>query len=230
MDLNNGAEGGPLGATVSTANSGGASGNPFDLFAGTPTITYDNTHALGTQSYKVVAGASAQQMAWSSASVGTVAEMWWRIYLWSSAAPSGVTGIIRWTIGGSQAARLRYETDGTLTLSDSGNAAEIATASAFPTGEWARIEGHIQFVATGAAVELRTYHGDSATPIEAVTGSAGGIGVNCDQISFGSFNAATWTGWMDGINANDNGFKGPLTRGRSGLLVPNYAARRAASW
>ncbi|GAA3957742.1 hypothetical protein GCM10023085_45320 [Actinomadura viridis] len=231
MELNNSAEGGTNGATVSAANSGGASGNPFDSTVGTPTITFDNTQALGALSYRVVAGASAQQVAWTSASHGTQAETWGRFYLWSSSAPSGVTGIVRWVTGGSQAARLRYESTGVLTLSDAGNAAEIATAAAIPTGQWVRIEWHIQFVASGAVVELRTYNSpDSTTPSENLSTVAAGLGVNCDTVQFGSFNSATWTGWLDGLQVNNTGWPGPITRRTAPLIEPRTAGVRATRW
>jgi hypothetical protein len=233
VELNNGAEGGTEDATVTTANSGGASGDAWDAVVGTPTITFDNEHALGTRAYKVTAAASAQQMAWTSTSHGTRAQTWGRVYLWSNGHPSGVTGIIRWVTGGSQAARLRYESTGVLTLSDAGNAAEFATAAAIPTGQWVRIEWHIVFVNSGATVELRTYNSaDSTTPTENLsTGAAAGIGVNCDRVEFGSLNSATWTGWMDGIQANDTGWPGPITRRPSGLLMAaSAAAVRAGRW
>lgn len=231
MELNNAAEGGTLGATVTTANSGGASGDPWDATVGTPTITFDNAQALGTLSYKVVAAASAQQVAWTSTSHGTQSETWGRLYLWSQAAPSGVTGIVRFVVGGSQAARLRYESTGLLTLSDAGNSAEFSTAAAIPTGQWVRIEWHIQFVNTGATVELRTYNAaDSTTPTENLSTTATGIGVNCDRVEFGSFNSATWTGWMDGIQVNNTGWPGPITDRARRLIVPPPAVVRASRW
>jgi hypothetical protein len=232
VELNNNAEGGANGVTVSAANSGAASGNAWDATVGTPTITYDNTHSLGNLAYKVVAGGSAQQMAWTSASHGTQAETWGRIYLWSDGHPSSVTGIARFMSGGSQAARLRYESTGLLTISDSGNSPEFSTAGAIPTGQWIRLEWHIQFVATNATVELRTFNSpDSTTPTESLSvANAAGIGANCDRLEFGSFNASTWTGWMDGLNVNSIGFPGPVTRRRSGVLVSTSAVRRAATW
>jgi hypothetical protein len=232
VELNNGAEGGSLGATVSAANSGGASGNAWDATVGTPTITYDNTHALGTMAYRVAAAGTAQQMAWTSTSHGVQAETWGRKYLWSDGHPTGVTGIVRWVTGGAQAARLRYEPSGVLTLSDAGNAAELATVGAIPTGQWVRIEWHLQFVASGATVELRTFNSaDSLTPTENLSAVAAGIGVNCDRVEFGSFNSTVWTGYMDALQVNNTGFAGPITRRRSGLLVASGAAAvRAGRW
>lgn len=203
------AEQGVLAATVGTGEAG--SGDPWDAVVGTPTITYDNVHAYHRMAYKVVAAASAQQLVWTSTSVGTVGEMWGRFYLWSNAAPSAATGLIRLTVSGAQAARLRYNADGTLTLADAGNAAEITTVGAIPTGQWVRIEFHIQFVASNATVEMKTFNNpDSNTATETLTTStAAGMGVNCDRVEWGSFNSATWTGWMDNLQVNAVGFPGP---------------------
>ncbi|TDD97652.1 hypothetical protein [Actinomadura rubrisoli] len=231
MELNNGAEGGTNTTTVSAANSGGASGNPFDSVVGTPTITFDNTHALGNLSYKVVAGASAQQMVWSSASHGTQSETWGRLYLYSSGAPSAVTGIVRWLVGVGQTARLRYESTGVLTLSDVGNNPEFATANPIPTGQWVRLEWHILFQAGTGVCDLRTYNNaDSTTPTESLSSATLNAAAGCDTVQWGSFNAVTWTGWLDGLQVNNTGFPGPITA-RPAVTVANRAAVvRAAGW
>lgn len=229
MELNNGAEGGTPGTTVSAANSGGASGDPFTSTTGTPTITFDDTHALGTLAYKVVAGTVGQQVVWAWPAVG---ELWGRFYLYSAGAPSASTGLLRFLVSGGQAARIRYDSTGTLTLSDAGNASEVTTAAAIPTGQWIRVEWHIQFVASGAVVELVTYNNpDSRTATETLSASATGIGVNCDSVQIGSFNNTTWTGWLDGLNINTDGFPGPIERRPTRVLVASRAAAmRAASW
>ncbi|WP_242890295.1 hypothetical protein [Actinomadura litoris] len=231
MELNNGAEGGSNGVTVSAANSGGASGNAFDSTVGTPTITYDSAQARGTLAYKVVAGASAQQLVWSS-SMGTQAELWGRLYLYSSGAPNSSNGLIRFLTGGSQAARLRYETTGALAIADSGNSPEFTTTNALATGQWTRVEFHIQFIATNAVVELRLYNSaDSTTPTETQSVSnAAGMGVNCDTIQIGSFNSATMTVWMDGLQVNNTGWPGPIVGRPSPLVASRAATVRAARW
>lgn len=231
MLLTNSADGGTLGATVSAANSGGASGNAFDSVVGTPTITFDNTHSLGPFAYKVIGGASAQQMVWSTAQ-GTIAQQYGRLYLYTTGNPSGVTGIVRWLVGGAQAARLRLETTGALTISDAGNAAEITTTNAIALNQWIRIEWHVVFVASNATIEIKLFNNaDSATPTETVTSTtAAGLGVNCDTTQLGSFNSSTWTGWMDAIEINDTGYPGPLVRPPFRPLVAGGAVMRAAGW
>lgn len=203
-----------VGTAVTTGNQGFSVGNPFDQVIGGG-ITLDDTHCLGTRSFKITDASSAQQLAWTSAKLGTVSELWGRMFLWYSATPNTPIGLIRPTTGGSQAARIRMNGDGTLTLADGGNAAEITTASALPSGQWVRIEWHIQFVATSATVELETYNSyQSLTTTESLSASAGGIGTNCDTVQFGAFTSGsyTFTAWMDGIAVHDDssiGFLGP---------------------
>jgi hypothetical protein len=212
--LFNYALGGTNGTTVSAANSGGASGDAFDSVVGTPTITFDNTHSLGGLSYKLVNPPSAQQLVWST-KLGTVGELWGRFFIWYDTAPTAPVGLIRPTTGGSQASRIRINSDGTLTLADSGNAAEITTASALPTGQWVRCEWYTQFVSTSAQVNLMTWNtaGSTGTPTENLSASAGGIGVNADAVQIGGFNAATFTCWLAGLavhNEPARGFLGPI--------------------
>lgn len=230
--LFNGAEGGAVGATVSAGNSGDTSGDAWDGVVGTPTITYDNAFALGTRSYLISNAPSTQQMFWST-KLGTVSELWGRFYLRYSALPNTPIGLVRPTTGGSQAARIRLNNDGTLTISDSGNAAEVTTVAALPTAQFIRVEWHIQFVATSAVVELKTFNSSqSLTPTENLSTSASGIGVNCDAVQFGAFTSGSFvfSGWMDGIAVHDDpsiGFLGPYrsvnpVRGR--LQAVNRAA------
>lgn len=203
-----------VGTAVTTGNQGFSTGDPFDQVIGGG-ITLDNTHCLGTRSYMISDAASSQQLAWTSAKLGTVSELWGRMFLWYNATPNTPIGLIRPTTGGSQAARIRMNNDGTLTLADGGNAAEITTASALPSGQWVRIEWHIQFVAAGATVELKTFNNyQQMTVTENLSASAGGIGVNCDTVQFGAFvgGSYTFTAWMDGIavhNDSSIGFLGP---------------------
>lgn len=208
------------GATVGTGESG--SGNPWDATVGTPTITYAPEHARGRMGYEVVAGASAQQMSWST-SLGTITDVYGRFYLWSHAAPSTATGLFRFTAAAAQTARIRYNADGTLTISDAGNAAEVTT-TALTTGALIRIGFRIQFVATNATVTLNVYDSPSSlTPSETVTTStAAGMGTSADRVDIGAFNAATWTGCFSDIALSATAEPGPV------LSAPPALARNRA--
>lgn len=237
MQLVNNADGGVEDATVTALNSGGASGDAFDTVVGTPNITFDDEHAYGPRAYKVaVSGATTpHQVVWTSSSVGTVGEMWGRLYLWSAAHPAdNRLGLVRFLSGGSQAARLIYQTDGTLLVSDAGNGPEITTTGTVPTGQWCRIEWHITFVATSATIEVRLYNSaDSATATETIsTTTANGVGVNCDRVEIGAYLnglPSTWTGWIDNIEVNDSDWPGPATEEHSGSATISGALGMGAS-
>jgi hypothetical protein len=203
------ADQGVQGATVGTGEAG--SGNPWDAVVGTPTITYASEHARGRMAYQVVAGASAQQVVWTSASVGTVTQIYGRFYLWSHAHPSTPTGIFRFVGAGSQTARLRYGNDGTLVMADAGNAAEVTTG-VISTGKLIRVGFGIQFVAANASVFINVYDNPNSTaPSDsASTAIAAGMGTSCDRVEIGSFNSATWTGCLDDIALSATGEPGPV--------------------
>ncbi|MER6892029.1 hypothetical protein, partial [Streptomyces halstedii] len=217
MQLVNGADGGTQGLTVTPANSGGASGNAWNAVAGTPNIVYDGAHARGALAYKldVAAATTPHQVVWTSASMGAVTQLYGRLYLWTAAHPvTNRLGLVRFMNGASQAARLILQTDGTLQLTDAGNAAELNTTTPIATGQWVRVEWRVVFVATGAAVEVRLFNdADSTVATQVVSGTASGIGAACDSVQIGAYLnglASSWTAWLDSIELNDTGFPGPL--------------------
>lgn len=200
---------GVQGATVGAGESG--SGNPWDAVVGTPTITYASEHARGRMGYQVVAGAAAQQAVWTSASVGSVTDLYGRFYLWSHGDPNTPTGIFRFLAGGSQTARLRYGSDGTLVMADSGNATEITTA-AISTGKLIRVGFRVEFVAADATLVINVYDNPhSLTPTDtASTSTAAGVGTACDRVEIGSFNNATWTACFSDIALSAVSEPGPV--------------------
>lgn len=230
--ITNNADGGSDGTTVTAGNSGGASGTAYDSVVGTPTITFDNDHASsGSLAYKVTGGTGAQQMVWSTA-LGTVGQLWGRFYIWSSGAPSTNIGIVRFTVGGSQTARLRYETTGQLMLSDAGNGPEVTTTSAIPTGQWVRVEFQITFTPATGTCDLRYYSdAESETATESLSSSSLNAALNCDTVQIGCHNTVTLTYWMDDIEINTTGFPGPAPRGRGRApMVTPISALHAATW
>lgn len=232
MELNNGAEGGTASVAVSSGNSGGASGDAFNSTVGTPAITYDSTHALGTLAYRVAPTTSAQQMVWSSASLGTRGELWGRFYLWSAGAPSAANGLVRFLVGGSQTARLSYEAGGTLTFRDAGNSPEITSSGIIPTGQWVRIEWHAIFTPATGTTELRIYNNaDSTTATETLSSGSANLGTNCDAVQLGSFNNVTQSAfWLDGLQVNDTGWPGPIAGLPRAPRMSSAAVVRAARW
>jgi len=84
--LSNSAEGGTDTTAVTTANSGGTSGNAWDTVTGAP--TFSATHAAhGTLCYSFPA-ATATNVQWSAASIGMMATLYARLYVYPTANPA----------------------------------------------------------------------------------------------------------------------------------------------
>lgn len=214
--LNNGGEGGTDGAAVTSGNSGGVSGNAWDSVTGAP--TFDSAHAYGSLAYKfdLAASSTSRQLIWSSA-LGTQSEVWGRFYLWTGAAPpvTNRVGIVRGLVGGGQAFRITWETDGTIAFRDAGNGitggGTMVTSAALPSNQWVRVEFHaIPLSSTGTA-ELRVYHNaDSTTATQTLSTTSSNMVAGVDSLQWGAFVGATCTAtfWLDLINANTTGFPG----------------------
>jgi hypothetical protein len=89
--LTNSFESGTNGTTITTGNSGGASGNAFDVTeaSGTSILVYSNTQAAhGSLSAEFANnGDGANSVSWST-SLGTQTQVWFRAYVYFTANPS----------------------------------------------------------------------------------------------------------------------------------------------
>lgn len=230
--LTNTAEGGTLTAAVTTGNSGGASGNAWDSVAVGGALTYDNTHNRGAVAYKVVGDTvNPTYMTWSTA-LGTVGEVWGRIYLYLTAAPSAATGLVRLRVGGVQTMRIQLATAGAGQLEirkNSGNTLVGTVPTACATNQWIRFEYHLLAVTSGAQLEVRLYNtADSATATDQFSSTGDTLtSANVDEVAVGHHNAsAASTLWMDDIEVNTTGWPGPSVTPIPHLLA--VARRRPA--
>jgi len=144
----NTAEGGTNGTTVSTGNSGGASGNAWDLVnipAG-QTLTYTASAFAGSHGFDVgtdtgtVAGA---QMRWGDALALTQGAL--RAFVYLPATAPSVTAIVAQvstnnsgTIG--SCGKLAISPSGKLALQDAAGTTLWNSPSVLPTGQWLRLE------------------------------------------------------------------------------------------
>lgn len=228
LPLSNNAEGGTSGTTVSTANSGGASGDAW----GTPvigtgmTLTFDNAHAAhGTLAYKVALTSTATAITylpWPSTQVGTVTEIWGRLYIWSAnlTPPAASLRLVRFLNAGTAVAGFNVASGTGAIECRSAADALIGTASAssaITASTWMRLEFHYLFnTATGETARVNVYTGDSATINTSATCSAINQGAACNEVRFGANTAAfsSTSGnafWLDDINVNATGLPGPAT-------------------
>jgi hypothetical protein len=206
-------EGGTDGTTVSTGNSGGASGTAFSgvQITGTSTVKYESTGALhDTMSCEIVANAGYGLVRWDNAVLGSLTTTCCAMYVKFSALPSAYSPISegKQTDGGSLAWRINVSSLGNVRLVNASAATVASTTSApISTGTLYRIEWQITH-GTGA-YNVQVFSGDSTTALATLSGtSAGAFGTATQQIYFGRTQTPDYTVMIDTLGV-DTGALGP---------------------
>lgn len=233
----NSAEGGSSGTTVTTGNSGGASGDAWTAvtIAGGDGLTFDNTHAAhGNLAYKIVAttGATFFERTYPGATT-TVAL---RFYLYIAANPSSLVTLANFTSSGTVRCMVNITAAGKLQFqSASGVATLMGTVT--PTGQWVRVELTATLNAVTGSMTLKRFDNpDSNTVGDSITASGQNLGGSADRYRIGrlGFSTGSFSGghWIDEIAANDTGVAiGPLAAERSltdSITVSDSTARGVA--
>lgn len=213
LTITNNAAGGTNGVQTSVANSGGASGTPWDstTVAGTGAVFQaDSTHVPpghpSALSYQVATGATAVQCytVWAAATGGNSmaggnwSPMWFRFYLYATVLPSGVNNRVLAPFdptGGSICGALRHnQTTGFLSATNNANGQVGVGALAVPLNAWCRIEGYFTpgggggpaAAAAGYAhVDLYTTSIEGTTPDDSFTTSLSNFGASFGQARWG---------------------------------------------
>lgn len=210
----NTAEGGSNGVTVTTGNSGGASGDAWDAvqIGASAGLTYTTAEkANGSVGYSMsTAGTSTTcYLRWTGFNL---ARVFMRAYVKYDAAPVSGSNILLARGGGSQVFNLRCNASGgfTLKLPGGGDVAGSPSASTIPTGAWFRIECDVT-VGTSAAWEYKYFASpDSTTATETKSGTANFGTTNVADLSFGNSAAnANWQAYMDALGYSDAAYLGP---------------------
>jgi len=216
LPLANTFEGGSDGVTISTANSGGTSGDAFTTVTGAPTFTTAQS-MHGTVAMSVVTdGASAKSVTWGNTVVPASSHVYGRMYVrLSSVAPSANTRLMQFLNAGTQACGIRLTTAGNFSCegATTGNTGGGTTVAA-SANTWYRIEWDF-VIGTGTSAQLNAtvYLGDSTTAFGtlAFLNTFTNTFTTVDGVRFGNpagFPAAM-TIWMDDIQVNDTGVPGP---------------------
>ena len=209
----------PNGNTVTSANSGGTSGDAFNSTSSTGAVLIsDNTHAAhGTQSVKLSTTSSAiTSMTWTLTASGT---WWFRIYFWIDsivAATNPSLCRLRGTTDTVQAMRVTFDDTRHLQLRNTGNSLISTMTAAFTFSQWNRVEGFCtpgNGTNTGAG-EIKLFVGDGATPVTngtlSTTGQNMGSVTNIDAINFGQVVAIASlpAEWMDDFAVSNVNYPG----------------------
>ena len=216
LPLSNNAEGGTNGVTVTTGNSGGSSGNAWDVvtIGASGTFVYDNAQiAHGSLSYKIIQAGTPTGIygAWTTL-FGTQTEIWGRFYLYRTGNPVGNHQVIRILTSATINATVRIETTGLVTVRGNGATPTTSTVSAIALNAWNRIEFHAQASSTAGVVDAKLFKtADSTTADETISVSAANTGANWSEIRYGTQNQATGTFWLDDLQVNATGYPGPAS-------------------
>jgi hypothetical protein len=157
-------EGGTDGVTISTANSGGGSGDAFDAVTGAATIVYDDdapAPLIGTMSCHIAATTGQTGILDWTASWQTSTEVWRRIYIYKTNNPTNSTVIMSLLNGAALGCDVRVTSTGTIQFRD-GNQVARATSTALANDSLHRIEWRILHSTTVGRIEGRIFSGANA--------------------------------------------------------------------
>lgn len=210
--LSNGFDGGTMGATITAANSGGASGNGFNTAScASGTLTYSAPPAHGSLSARLTPGTGTCFVAWTAKAIASASEGYGRAYVNLSALPPGVTALLKvMSPGGTRDVQVNLSKTGKLTILDANGATQATFASSIPLGQWVRLEWHLVAGSAGS-FGLQMYSGDSTTAVESqtVAGINAGPAIGGAQVGALSSLAAGY-GAALGLDDIAYGTSGPL--------------------
>lgn len=183
----NSAEGGSNGTTVTTGNSGGASGDAFNTVSigtgGSATFT-SASEAHGTLSYSLGSATGATFVAWTGWNTATAA---CRFYFMFPTLPSAQMILVRLRNAGGVVLELDITAANKFQVRNQTPAIVFTGTTTLSANTWYRVEFGATPNATTAAINVDYYVGDSLTPVEtgyATTTGNTGTG-NFTEIRFG---------------------------------------------
>lgn len=212
----NNAEGGTLGATVTTGNSGGASGNAWSRvdIGSACTQTYDNTHAFGTRSLKMVSpGGLAETYHvhnWWYVSTTTVG--YGRVYVWLDHWPVGGSIMITSALlNDSRTFAISVSTSGKVELRDRDNDVVVRSSGSVATGQWTRIEWFCR-TSGGKRLEARFFNNATSTVMSGnVVSTSLAMTSSMNQPTYGNASyVGPMTIWLDQFGFSTTGWMGPV--------------------
>lgn len=180
-------EGGTDGTTVTTGNSGGASGTAFSgiQVVGTGSAAFESSGPIhDAMSLLITAIGGTTMVRWDAAVVGSRTELYGVAYMKWGAFPASYSTIIeaKQTDGGSLSFRIKINNTGQLRLTDSADATVWSAAASLSLNTVYRVEWHIN--CTTGAYDVWWYLGDSNTAVDTRTGT-GSFGATIAQVNHG---------------------------------------------
>ena len=213
----NSAEGGTAGVSVTTANSGGASGNAFTVLSkgsGASLVYATAAAAHGTLGYSLHGSSgTATLMGWNGYSATSMAIRFY--YNPGPTLPSKVMRLADIRNSTATAARVELSASNQLFIQNTAGTTLTTFPHALQANTWYRTELTISISGSAAAINAACYPADSTTPVDpAYSTTTGNTGTaNITQVAIGSAASATWTGtsYFDDLAAQpgSTAFVGP---------------------
>ena len=213
----NTAEGGTAGVSVTTGNSGGASGNAFTVVSrgsGATLIYSAAAAAHGALGYSIKGSSgTATFVGWNGYSATSMAIRFY--YNPGPTLPSKVMRLADIRNSTATASRVELSASNQLFIQNAAGTTVTTFPHALQANTWYRIELTISISSSAAAINAAYYPADSTTPVDpaysTITGNTGTA--NIAQVSIGSPASATWTGtsYFDDVaaQAGSTAFIGP---------------------
>jgi hypothetical protein len=233
LPLANTAEGGTNGVTVTTGNSGGASGDAFiDVTIGASVaLIYDSAQAAhGGLAIKLTQAATPAhtRFGWTGLSVS---EVYGRVYIYRTANPaSGSAQFLTIDLSGTGVvAYFDINTSGQIRMFDS-----LGTSTGFTNAitlsAWNRFEFHVICAAGSGTIEGKLFLGDSATPVETKTTTTAQTRASLTSVFCGEWSSSDPSGvcWFDDIQANATGYPGPAAAAATANTI--FRGGRGSAW
>lgn len=214
--VKNSVEGVASGTTITAANSGGASGDAFNVVTtgSGATTASDNTHAMhGTVSAKIAVGATSTtaNLNWTT-SVGTQSQIWFRTYLFATANPAAIIRMFAAITTSTLCGAVLITTTGALRWVNTAGTTILTTTNTIPLNAWCRVEGFLIGSATVGQVELKLFKvPDSIVATEILTSTANqNTNASPNDYRFGISAATTNAGpyWLDDMALSTTGYLG----------------------
>jgi hypothetical protein len=227
----NGLEGLTDGATITAANSGGASGDAFDsdILNATASTTRASHGALSAKTS--TSANTSSYVSWA-----TTGNTWYgRASFFMTALPAANMQIVQVMSGSTGRLFLRVLTSGKLAITSSAFTDLATSTTTLATNTWYGIEFTVTVggPAAGLAVCKLYTNTNYTTPAETLTASSTTVSAY-DRIRFGAnfSSAQTYSLWLDDLGLSDVGYLGSaglITWADAGAATDTLKATAAAS-
>lgn len=228
MARSNNFEGGSNGVTITTGNSGGASGDAFDN-APAPgtgaTMTYSTAQAAHGSVSMSASTSGTSTTAYAGYILASVTSDYLRAYYRFTSLPSAQQVILRYLSSGSQTLRVNITTAGLIEVRNAANTVVGTTTSAISAGSWFRLELNPTFSTTVGAIALRLYLTPDSTSIsDSLSLSGLVLTAVATEVRFGvgAAMANAVQVWTDDVAVEGATWHGPAARSitPTGIAVP----------